>query len=52
MNEKQKERIARLGLKESEFLPDEFGKAEIIEMLAEQEFHICLLELGVNPDDL
>lgn len=52
MTEKQKERIVRLGLKESEFLPDEFGKADILEMLALQEFHICLLELEVNLNDL
>lgn len=52
MTERQKNRIRELGLHEEDFWPAVISGDDILEILAEQEFRICLLELGVNEDDL
>lgn len=46
------ERLKNLGLSEYDFKPVDISTEEIIEIMAEQEFRICLLELGVTDYDL
>lgn len=52
MDKLQQKLLALAGAAEEETRPAEMGMEDFLELLADQEYRLCLMELGVTRDDL